>query len=344
MGTKIKDAQLLENLTGNESIPISDGSGNPKRVLANQLKNIPVVDSEDKLDSLGLKQGQIAAVAVDTIETKRFSELYQPISDASSGLFPFDFYKYSKIKNIEVILSDKIPTNVEESVIIATKKYFTKEDAPYFVGISTTNGFSIHVFKLDGSYNATFTMKSESGEEIVNQEAIKEFNDILFTDEVYFLGKQSENITYIDSVFRIIEQKKQTNLFISNKNSFNKIIDEISFDEFKNSISTIGRPIIKKQLNFNATYPNFIIGGNTYYIFDLPGNNIVTFVIADNSNLSFLEEFSLEIICREGNHNISFLNNITWENDTPPAFEPNTIVRISIINGLATYKVFPMST
>lgn len=39
MGTKIKDAQLLESVTGAERIPVSDGSGNPKAVTTEALKN-----------------------------------------------------------------------------------------------------------------------------------------------------------------------------------------------------------------------------------------------------------------------------------------------------------------
>ena len=45
MGTKIKDAQLLENLTGNESIPISDGSGSNKDYAQNyEIKDVKGAD------------------------------------------------------------------------------------------------------------------------------------------------------------------------------------------------------------------------------------------------------------------------------------------------------------
>lgn len=39
MGVKIKDAALLESVTGAERIPVSDGSGNPKAVTTETLKN-----------------------------------------------------------------------------------------------------------------------------------------------------------------------------------------------------------------------------------------------------------------------------------------------------------------
>lgn len=45
MGTKIKDAQLLESVTGAERIPVSDGSGNPKAVTTEALKNFVGVGS-----------------------------------------------------------------------------------------------------------------------------------------------------------------------------------------------------------------------------------------------------------------------------------------------------------
>lgn len=45
MGTKIKDAQLLESVTGAERIPVSDGSGNPKAVTIETLSNVVFSDS-----------------------------------------------------------------------------------------------------------------------------------------------------------------------------------------------------------------------------------------------------------------------------------------------------------
>lgn len=47
MGTKIKDAQLLESVTGVERIPVSDGSGNPKAVTTETLKNFVGAGSSD---------------------------------------------------------------------------------------------------------------------------------------------------------------------------------------------------------------------------------------------------------------------------------------------------------
>lgn len=38
MGVKIKDAQLVEQVTGNEKIPVSDGSGLPGAVTTEQIK------------------------------------------------------------------------------------------------------------------------------------------------------------------------------------------------------------------------------------------------------------------------------------------------------------------
>ena len=42
-GITIKDAQLVERATGNEKIPVSDGSGLPKGVLVEQIKAYSIV-------------------------------------------------------------------------------------------------------------------------------------------------------------------------------------------------------------------------------------------------------------------------------------------------------------
>lgn len=38
MGIKIKDAQLVIRVTGEEKIPVSDGSGQPRAVTTEQIK------------------------------------------------------------------------------------------------------------------------------------------------------------------------------------------------------------------------------------------------------------------------------------------------------------------
>lgn len=38
MGVKIKDAELVKEVTGEERIPVSDGSGQPKAMTTEQMK------------------------------------------------------------------------------------------------------------------------------------------------------------------------------------------------------------------------------------------------------------------------------------------------------------------
>lgn len=45
MGVKIKDAQLIESVTGAERIPVSDGTGTPKSVTIETISNVILSDS-----------------------------------------------------------------------------------------------------------------------------------------------------------------------------------------------------------------------------------------------------------------------------------------------------------
>lgn len=44
MGVKIKDAELVKEVTGEERIPVSDGSGQPKAMTTEQMKGFVGVD------------------------------------------------------------------------------------------------------------------------------------------------------------------------------------------------------------------------------------------------------------------------------------------------------------
>ena len=65
MGIRIKDAQIVEQVTGKERIPVSDGSGLPKTVLTEQLKEY--INSEEGGDK---------NVQADWNETNPLSDAY----------------------------------------------------------------------------------------------------------------------------------------------------------------------------------------------------------------------------------------------------------------------------
>lgn len=337
MGTKIKDAQLLENLTGNESIPISDGSGNPKRVLANQLKNIPVVDSEDKLDSLGLKQGELAAVAVNNLEEISFSELYQPTSIMPNEK-PSDFDKYSSLTGISCKVPYDIGVGEHAFFVIVPRTFYEK--SPQFYAIEIGDNGGIPGIGLRDVMQNTFVEFIEvvNGQPTINQTLVNDFNKILSEGDFVFGGVGAGNDSTINKGIKAITGKIDENLFLKSSEVFNYIPDVNYVDGLKKEIPAIGLPVNKSSVPDRAIYDT-LVAPNNYTIFEVGANSSLHLYFSPSSEPQNAEEFIVEVRCST-NAYVSFPDNIIFPDDTPPTFYDNSIVIISIVNNLAVYKEF----
>ena len=71
MGVKIKDAELVKKVTGNERIPVSDGSNTPKTVSVSQIKDY-AVEGLGGNDLLALEISEVGEVAVTYGEKSDF--------------------------------------------------------------------------------------------------------------------------------------------------------------------------------------------------------------------------------------------------------------------------------
>lgn len=342
MGTKIKDAQLLENLTGNESIPISDGSGNPKRVLANQLKNIPVVDSEDKLDSLGLKQGELAAITVNELRAVSFGELYQPSEWFNVNFKPSDFDKFSSVTKIECYANSEIKPGAYSAVGIVPKKIFEGDMNPYGLFVSEENGATVVAF-ADLTTNSV-SLLVKNGE--VDTLAVKSCNDILNSKEFVYTGPlDSFDANIMDLGVKLIKEVSGSILNIKEKNSFGKIVKEEELTIGLSRIEGLAKKTLQQYelLEFNNA------GGSHLSIFISTAYTIlkhnaldVLVSITNEENRCFLET-TIEYHCYGAELRFQD-DSITWENGTSPDFTKNSIILITVINRLASYKVFPMKT
>lgn len=345
MGTKIKDAELISKVSGEELIPVSDGSGKAKAIKAGSIKNIPVVDAEDKLESLGLAQGQIAAVAVDTMEIKSFSELYQPIHALPSSK-PSDFDNWDKVTGIICEIPYGLNSGEQEMLAIVPRTFYEDFTCVYILCVAYND--EVPSISLIEQFSKTLIdiITVSNGEPKINQSAVNYFNEILSNGDFVYAGSFGSNFSIIDLGVKAIGGSKITELYINDGNLFEKIVS-------KKELEVEAIKIIQKRNNMSFSLDERTLQDNTsidvhintdYTVFKIHGGVGVRLVKLPTINKDEMHEYIIEYHCLGSPFYFSKEVNLVWENDTPPAFETNTIVRITIINGLATYKVFPMST
>lgn len=86
---------------------------------------------------------------------------------------------------------------------------------------------------------------------------------------------------------------------------------------------------------------NYIINPNTYYIGNINTDNGVHILLADSTNDTIINEYVFQLSLLDTGVNdifeISFPDNIKWENNDIPEFISGKIYIISIIDNVATY-------
>ena len=248
MGTKIKDAALLESVTGAESIPVSDGTGTPKRVQFNTLKTlfaggggIPIVDSEEKLETLDLPQGSLASVAYDTLSVVSFRELYQPTAadlDQEAGVLT-NPDALSSVSKMEFTVPAGLQTGEPQTGFYIVPRTFsiTNQNLIMLVFLVNTDGnvkgFSGYIVTSENVEQVTFFNYDDNGVPSIDQTAIDRLNALLETDDWCYFGNPEAGFTLTEAQFDTIDKfvksasgARVTDLFIREPQKWNSIVEQ----------------------------------------------------------------------------------------------------------------------
>ena len=378
MGTKIKDAALLESVTGAESIPVSDGTGTPKRVQFNTLKTlfaggggIPIVDSEEKLETLNLPQGSLASVAYDTTHTVSFRELYQPVAgedyDMNSGeiLNPEPMSRVVKVKFTA-------PTGLQ-NVTPPSMLYLWDRTSPS-VGAMLQFGIANgNVSGVDGmiaygeSYKSgSFVTYDENGVPSLNQEMIDVLNEVLASNDIVYLGNPASG-TITESEFDALDlfmmpisgeagtdlyQKEPESWIKFPREDLSPLVKSIQTNvetltpkvsSLENNVTKLTTRVTTLEGEDNYPYSSMsnmysdIISPNRYNK-RTPSANGMTISFSTPSNTNIVNEYLLEVVCNGAS--VTLPADLIWANGVSPTFNEGTTVVISVINKLAMFAVF----
>lgn len=381
MGTKIKDAQLLESVTGAERIPVSDGSGNPKAVTTEALKNfvgagssggggIPIVDSEEKLETLDLPQGSLASVAYDTKYTVSFRELYQPIAgedyDMESGAI-LNPESLSRVVNVKFDVPDGLQNVTLPSML-------------YFIGRTSISGgvtlqFVVQngLLAIGGIIASKTSYKSlniltydENGVPSLNQESVDTLNEFLASNDIVYLGNpQTGTITEseydaLDLFIKAETGEVGTDLYQKEPESWIKfprkdLLPQVTsiqtnVNTLTPKVSTLESDVKKLKtrvttLEEEDNYPyssmssvsSDIISPNIYNK-RTPFANGMTISFVPPTKTNIVNEYVLEVVCNGAS--VTLPADLIWANGVSPTFDDGTTVLISVINNLAMFAVF----
>jgi hypothetical protein len=383
MGTKIKDAQLLESVTGAERIPVSDGSGNPKAVTTEALKNfvgagssggggIPIVDSEDKLETLDLPQGGLASVAYDIVKKASFRDLYQPTMndlDQNTGLL-VNPDALSKVDKLEFTFSEGIQSGESVAIYLIPKTIGLNNRKMLMIGIETNNGVVISILGMAAisDYSQyTFCQYDDNGVPSINQENIDAFNELLTIDDWCYFSSPDEGFVITEAQFDTLDKFMKpvasvvgTNLYQKEPKQWIKFPREDLFPQIMSiqtnvktltpKVSTLESDV--KRLTTRVTtlegednYPynsmsnmySDIISSNTYYK-RTPSTKGMTISFTTPSNTKIVNEYVLEVVCNGAS--VTLPADLIWVNGVSPTFDEGTTVVISVVNKLAMFAVF----
>lgn len=361
-GIKIKDAALVNKLTGLEKIPVSNGSGQPAAVTINQIldkaSGVPIVDSEEKLETLDLPQGSLASVAYDAIKKVSFRDLYQPTMNDldmnTSSLVNPD--ALSNVSKLEFTFPEGLQNGELTGIVLVPRTFSAQNQKMMSLAITANDGMVGNILSIvvDSVYTSyIFCEYDENGVPLVNQENIDAFNELLTTDDwCYFSSPDTdfviteEQFDLIDMFVKGVSGIQGTDLYIKESENFAQLckkseteklisreinkVDKHLQQEIDKVAEHIGIPISYSSGNAVELVPN------TYIKHNQTSDLSISFIEPTNSEIA--NEYILELVCN-GN-SVTFPESIRWRDNEIPVFTSGTTVIISVINNLAIAATF----
>ena len=327
--------QLLNKVENNES----SGGG------------IQIVDSEEKLNSLNVPVGSLAAVAVPgTIKESSFRDLYQPdasILDQSTGTITNPEI-LSGVSSIKVTAPEGNIEGVNSGVYIIPRDFSTSNMKMISVEVLASNGIVTGVRAegmVDGFINLALITYND-GVPTVDNSAIETINNYLASGDWCYLGSPAGGFIITEEQFATLDKfihpvvgvPSIADIYIK-KDSWEKYhqkdIDNI-YDILSQKDNVIN--IVERVNNYNSIKPN------VYYKITTDSTD-TTFILEDADNNSIYNEYIIELrsnvhstlIFKKGTENV----NIKWANGVAPSVVSNVTYVISIVNNLGVYAMFP---
>lgn len=340
------------------------------------LRNgVPIVDDVAKLEALNADLGAVAVVATESSgEEKSIIDLYQPtFDDLDLTTYTFNTENFSKVSGI----SFTPPTGLEGG--IQTMVYFCTEDVSLagdsggtIVAIASvvedgviTGIAGMALSASDGTPQEFQLYEISNGVTITHQDQIDALNDILSSEQFYYLGffeqmmggvpPTEDDFATIDKIMKVVNGVPTTaKIFIKEDVWVGVSIKELSKlanriesvnTSLNNALDSKVDPIpIKTEIGYKGLQPN------EYTITTFSNYSRYTITIAPPLDTNVYNEYILEIKCLSTPYEVIFKDKssgseypIVWANGEAPQFEEGFTYIISIANGFGVFCKFKNS-
>lgn len=306
----------IPNIFGNSSVDMTEIFNKVDKKLEEFKDNIPsgngvpIVDSEDKLDS-NAPQGSLGVVAYNTENLVSVRDLYQPtmdIIDQTTGTLTTPEL-LTQVQKLEWTFPENVQLTEEEIVFCLVPRSFSISNQNLILVSINEGGIEI-MYKGDSTTEMITIATFSNGETTIDQDAIDRLNnEILTTDDwCYFSNPEAsfviteEQFDFIDKFFKVVQGSQDTTLYINKPEGYKNIlepesvIDNITGDEKilinnngKLSTTTVTQILDDTNTRLNNTTTKISqlendiwYGGDGVYAVNANGN-LIDYNSADNT-------------------------------------------------------------
>lgn len=208
----------IPNIFGNSSVNMTEIFNKVDKKVTEKLEEfkdnipsgngVPIVDSEEKLETLDLPQGSLASVVCDGSIITSFRNLWQPTSDildVTTGTL-VNPERLSRVIELQWAIQNKGPLPLPEQIsLFFIPITFSSENQSMIQLVILDRGIMAVVVTSDGYKQYSIAGCGDNGMWIISGEAVDALNDILLTDDWCYLSNVESEFVITDAQFDCID-------------------------------------------------------------------------------------------------------------------------------------------
>lgn len=358
MGVSIQQAPLLEQISGTEKIPVSNGSDKPVAITVNQIlekSGIKIIESEEELENLDLPIGSTVIIGHEnSVEEILIKDCKQITSeDLGEDNQISNLESYNTIESIQFEFPEWPQGDIQSGGFIIINKDFNNnpimmqilvdEDVIGAAYVDQMNQYS-HEMRIC-EYRDPVTYE-------INQEHLDQFNQLFSEQKWIYLGLPGSEIPDTESLNQMLDF---VNIFVKFRSGYPTKSDiyikgdtweKVDYKKYEKASDIASE--LQKKTNYPVVFPEADTNGyiklkpNTYNVCECKGTSI-NFVFTDGRDaeegLSHINEYVIELWYNITT-SIYLPSRITWLNGDTPSFSEGKKYLISVVDNLGVWGEF----
>lgn len=355
---KIKDVELLKEITGNEKIPVSNGTDKPATITVNQIlekSGIKIVESEEELENLDLPIGSVSIVgsesSIEEILIKDCKQITPDDIDLNTQQIS-DIDSFNTVESVQFEFPEW-PQGAQGGMFVIVNKDFNTNPIMMQIGAMEGNIGAAYIDQVNQNmFEILICSYSDPINYEINQEGLDQFNQLFNEQEWIYLGFHDFNaFPDTESLNQMLDF---VNLFVKFRSGYPTKSDiyikgdtwgKVDYKKYERASNVALE--LQKKTNYPVMFPEANANG---YI-DLKPNTYNVCVCTDQSisfrytderaiqNLSHINEYVIELQYN-GNASVYFPSNLKWLNGDTPTLTSGKKYLISVVDNLGVWGEF----